>query len=174
MPKYRPMWSAIWPPLLSPASPIRTGCFSASSSGLSMWATSTPASPGRISPSPRASAPQPTSSATGPTSLPTPCWSGPRSGSGRGHAVEPWFSRVFDKGAQQWRLNEQLTAKVVQGGGLPAAARPRRPAAQRRGDSATLEQADHWLAQADKLHGKGGRRHLAPEDCHAPAGAESR
>ncbi|MGL4527980.1 MAG: phage terminase small subunit, partial [Aestuariivirga sp.] len=28
-----------------------------------------------------------------------------------GHAVEPWFSRVFDKVRSDWRLNERLTAK---------------------------------------------------------------
>ena len=34
-----------------------------------------------------------------------------------GHAVEPWFSRVFDKVRNDWRLNERLTAKWFKAAG---------------------------------------------------------
>ncbi|KHA56838.1 terminase [Aeromonas hydrophila] len=74
-----------------------------------------------------------------------------------GHAVEPWFSRVFDKVRGQWRLNEQATAKWYKLAGClllrdkDGAARPSALA-----DSAVLDQADHWLALAEKTHHKVG------------------
>ncbi len=74
-----------------------------------------------------------------------------------GHAVEPWFSRVFDKVRTDWRLNERLTAKWFKAAGcLLLRDHDGQPRPSAVGDSATLEQPDHWLAQADKLHGKVG------------------
>ncbi|MGY4028493.1 terminase, partial [Aeromonas rivuli] len=74
-----------------------------------------------------------------------------------GHGVEPWFSRVFDKVRGTWRLNEQATAKWYKLAGClllrdkDGVARPSALA-----DSATLEQADGWLALAEKTHSKIG------------------
>ncbi|MNY26691.1 hypothetical protein D3C86_1605510 [compost metagenome] len=74
-----------------------------------------------------------------------------------GHAVEPWFSRVFDKVRNDWRLNERLTAKWFKAAGcLLLRDHDGQPRPSALGDSATLEQADHWLAQAAQLHGKVG------------------
>ncbi|VXA85090.1 Terminase [Aeromonas veronii] len=74
-----------------------------------------------------------------------------------GHAVEPWFSRVFDKVRSDWRLNERLTAKWFKAAGcLLLRDQDGQPRPSAVGDSATLEQADHWLAQAEKLHSKVG------------------
>ena len=74
-----------------------------------------------------------------------------------GHAVEPWFSRIFDKVRSEWRLNEQATAKWYKLAGClllrdkDGVARPSALASR-----AELEQADHWLALADKTYHKIG------------------
>ncbi|WP_279459918.1 terminase endonuclease subunit [Aeromonas veronii] len=74
-----------------------------------------------------------------------------------GHAVEPWFSRVFDKVRNEWRLNEKLTAKWFKAAGcLLLRDQDGQPRPSAVGDSATLEQAAHWLLQAEKLHRKAG------------------
>ncbi|MGL4275401.1 MAG: phage terminase small subunit [Pseudomonas paracarnis] len=74
-----------------------------------------------------------------------------------GHAVEPWFSRIFDKVRRQWRLNEQATAKWYKlAGCLLLRDKDGVPRPSALADSATLEQADHWLALADKTHRKIG------------------
>lgn len=74
-----------------------------------------------------------------------------------GHAVEPWFSRVFEKVRSEWRLNEQATAKWYKLAGcllLRDKSGVPRPSAL--ADSAALEQADHWLALAEKTYHKVG------------------
>ncbi|WP_429076421.1 terminase endonuclease subunit [Aeromonas hydrophila] len=77
--------------------------------------------------------------------------------SAEGHAVEPWFSRVFDKVRNEWRLNERITAKWFKAAGcLLLRDQDGQPRPSAVGDSATLEQADHWLSEADKLHSKVG------------------
>ncbi|WP_421239907.1 phage terminase small subunit [Aeromonas enteropelogenes] len=74
-----------------------------------------------------------------------------------GHAVEPWFSRIFDKVRGEWRLNEQATAKWYKLAGVlllrdkDGVARPSALASR-----TELEQADHWLALADKTYHKIG------------------
>lgn len=74
-----------------------------------------------------------------------------------GHAVEPWFSRVFDKVRLEWRLNEQATAKWYKlAGCLLLRDKDGVPRPSAMADSATLEQADHWLALAEKTHHKVG------------------
>jgi hypothetical protein len=74
-----------------------------------------------------------------------------------GHAVEPWFSRVFDKVRGQWRLNEQATAKWYKlAGCLLLRDKDGVPRPSALADSAVLEQADHWLALADETHHKVG------------------
>ncbi|WP_310597130.1 phage terminase small subunit [Aeromonas aquatica] len=74
-----------------------------------------------------------------------------------GHAIEPWFSRVFDKVKSDWRLNERITAKWFRAAGLQLLrdhdGQPRPSAV---GDTQVLEQADHWLAQAEQYHSKVG------------------
>jgi hypothetical protein len=74
-----------------------------------------------------------------------------------GHAVEPWFSRVFDKVRSEWRLNEQATAKWYKlAGCLLLRDKDGVPRPSAMADSAALEQADHWLALAEKTHHKVG------------------
>lgn len=74
-----------------------------------------------------------------------------------GHAVEPWFSRVFDLVRTKWRLNERITAKWFRAAGLhllrDSEGQPRPSAVN---DRHVLEQADHWLTQAEQYHGKVG------------------
>ncbi|PHS82318.1 terminase, partial [Aeromonas dhakensis] len=74
-----------------------------------------------------------------------------------GHGVEPWFSRVFDKVRGDWRLNEQATAKWYKlAGCLLLRDKDGVPRPSALADNATLEQADHWLALAEKTHSKIG------------------
>ncbi|QTL95541.1 terminase endonuclease subunit [Aeromonas jandaei] len=74
-----------------------------------------------------------------------------------GHAVEPWFSRVFDKVRNDWRINERISAKWFKAAGcLLLRDHDGQPRPSAVGDSATLEQAAHWLSQAEKLHPKVG------------------
>lgn len=74
-----------------------------------------------------------------------------------GHGVEPWFSRVFDKVRSDWRLNEQATAKWYKlAGCLLLRDKDGVPRPSALADNATLEQADHWLALAEKTHSKIG------------------
>ncbi|RKJ83784.1 terminase [Aeromonas veronii] len=74
-----------------------------------------------------------------------------------GHGVEPWFSRVFDKVRGDWRLNEQATAKWYRlAGHLLLRDKDGKPRPSALADSAALEQADHWLALAEKTHSKIG------------------
>ncbi|MFR9705078.1 terminase, partial [Aeromonas sanarellii] len=66
-------------------------------------------------------------------------------------------SRVFDKVRNDWRLNERLTAKWFKAAGcLLLRGHDGQPRPSAVGDSAILEQADHWLALAEQLHGKVG------------------
>jgi hypothetical protein len=74
-----------------------------------------------------------------------------------GHAVEPWFSQVFDKVRNDWRLNEFITAKWFKTAGvLLLRDQDGQPRPSAVGDTATLEQADHWLALAEQYHPKVG------------------
>lgn len=74
-----------------------------------------------------------------------------------GHAVDPWFSRVFDKVRLVWRLNEQATAKWYKlAGCLLLRDKDGVPRPSALADSTVLEQADHWLALAEKTHRKVG------------------
>ncbi|MGL6369392.1 phage terminase small subunit [Aeromonas hydrophila] len=74
-----------------------------------------------------------------------------------GHAVDPWFSRVFALVKHQWRLNEQASAKWYKLAGClllrDDSGKPRPSAV---GDRATLEAADALLAQAHAYHKKIG------------------
>ena len=71
----------------------------------------------------------------------------------RGNAVEPWFSRVFNHVRQDWRLNEQLTAKWFKAAGLlKLRDEGGKPATSAISDPAALEAADQLLEQAEQFH----------------------
>lgn len=74
-----------------------------------------------------------------------------------GHSVDPWFARVFDLVRNQWRLNERITAKWFRAAGLHLLRDSEgKPLPSAVNDGTVLEQADHWLAEAEKLHAKIG------------------
>ena len=67
------------------------------------------------------------------------------------------LDRMWLPVVREWRLNERLTATWFKAAScLLLRGHDGQPRPSAVGDSATLEQADHWLAQADKLHGKVG------------------
>lgn len=77
--------------------------------------------------------------------------------SANGHAIEPWFTRVFDLVRTSWRLHEQITAKWFRAAGLHLLRdQDGKPLPSAVEDRAVLEQADHWLAQAEQCHRKVG------------------
>ena len=74
-----------------------------------------------------------------------------------GHSVNPWFTRVFDLVRTHWRLNEFLTAKWFRAAGhLLLRDHEGQPRPSAVNDRTVLEQADHWLAEAEKHHRKVG------------------
>ena len=71
----------------------------------------------------------------------------------RGNAVEPWFSQVLVKVMNEWRLNEQLTAKWLKTAGLLLLTDEQgKPVASAVSDLETLKQADELLAKAEEFH----------------------
>jgi len=71
----------------------------------------------------------------------------------KGNSIEPYFSQVFSKVANHWKLPEQVTAKYYKFAGL-ALLRSKNgditPAHV--GDVQRLQQADGYLAKAAELH----------------------
>lgn len=74
-----------------------------------------------------------------------------------GHSVEPYFSRVFAKIRDDWRLHEEVNAKWYKFAGYfllrDDEGKPRPSAIA---DKATLEQAKAFLQQANEYHSKIG------------------
>ncbi|WP_019615101.1 phage terminase small subunit [Psychromonas ossibalaenae] len=70
--------------------------------------------------------------------------------SAQGHAIEPFFSQVFDKVRTEWRINEQLTAKWYKFAGLQLLRDETGKAkASSVGDIETLEKAKALLIEAE-------------------------
>lgn len=71
----------------------------------------------------------------------------------RGNAVEPWFGKVLGKVLNDWRLNEQLTAKWLKTAGLLLLTdEDGKPVASAISDQERLQQADELLAKAAEFH----------------------
>lgn len=74
-----------------------------------------------------------------------------------GESVEPYFSQVFEKVANHWRLHEEITAKWFKFAGLMLLrddnGQPRATAVD---DVETLGKADELLAQAEKFYKRVG------------------
>ncbi len=69
--------------------------------------------------------------------------------SAQGHAIEPFFSQVFTKVTEEWRINEQLTAKWYKFAGLFLLRDENgKPLASSVGDIETLEKAKVLLIEA--------------------------
>ena len=72
-----------------------------------------------------------------------------------GHAIEPFFSQVFTKVREEWRLNEQLTAKWYKfAGQLLLRDDDGKPLASSVGDIETLEKARALLVEAENQSAK--------------------
>ena len=74
-----------------------------------------------------------------------------------GESVEPYFSQVFEKVTQHWRLHEEITAKWFKFAGLYLLrddnGQPRATAVE---DVETLQKADALLASAENLYKRVG------------------
>jgi len=74
-----------------------------------------------------------------------------------GESVEPYFSQVFEKVAQHWRLHEEITAKWFKFAGQMLLrddnGKPRATAVD---DAETLQKADALLASAENLYKRVG------------------
>ncbi|WP_434357395.1 phage terminase small subunit [Parasalinivibrio latis] len=75
----------------------------------------------------------------------------------RGQSVEPYFSQVFEKVLNEWRLHEKVSAKWFKFAGYMLLRDENgKPRATAVGDLDTLEKAYALLARANELHGKIG------------------
>lgn len=75
----------------------------------------------------------------------------------QGHSIEPFFSDVFTKVREEWRINEQLTAKWFKFAGLLLLRDENgKPLASSVGDIETLEQAKALLIEAENQNPKVG------------------
>lgn len=75
----------------------------------------------------------------------------------QGHAIEPFFSQVFTKVREEWRINEQLTAKWYKfAGQLLLRDENGKPLASSVGDIETLEKAKALLTEAENQNPKVG------------------
>lgn len=79
----------------------------------------------------------------------------------QGHAIEPFFSQVFTKVREEWRINEQLTAKWYKfAGQLLLRDEDGNPLASSVGDIETLEKAKALLVEAENQNPKVGVKTL--------------
>lgn len=77
--------------------------------------------------------------------------------SATGHAIEPYFSDVFAKVRDKWRINEQLTAKYFKFAGLFLLRdEDGKPLASAVGDIGQLEDAQKLLTEAENQYSKIG------------------
>lgn len=73
----------------------------------------------------------------------------------RGHSTEPYFSQLFEKVRDTWRLNERLTARYYRFAGLQLLrGEDGKTLASAVNDPDKLIQADQLLEQAEWLHPK--------------------
>ncbi|WP_145560926.1 phage terminase small subunit [Yersinia mollaretii] len=71
----------------------------------------------------------------------------------QGQSIEPYFSRVFEKVRDHWRIPEQASAKWFKFAGLMLLRNDKgEPLPSAIQDVATLQQADALLAQANTFH----------------------
>ncbi|EPP1014914.1 phage terminase small subunit [Yersinia enterocolitica] len=71
----------------------------------------------------------------------------------QGQSIEPYFSRVFEKVRDNWRIPEQASAKWFKFAGLMLLRNDKgEPLPSSIEDVATLQQADALLAQANTFH----------------------
>lgn len=74
-----------------------------------------------------------------------------------GHSVEPYFSAVFEKVVNDWRINEKLTAKYYKFAGLLLIRDEEgKPLASQVGDVEVLKQALALMQSAENQHSKAG------------------
>jgi len=77
--------------------------------------------------------------------------------SAQGHSIEPFFSNVFEKVRDEWRLNEKLTAKYYKFAGLFLLRdEDGKPKASSVGDVETLEKSLALLVEAENQDPKAG------------------
>ncbi|MCG7585664.1 phage terminase small subunit [Photobacterium sp. OFAV2-7] len=75
----------------------------------------------------------------------------------RGHSVEPYFSQVFEKVCNDWRLHEERKARWFKFAGLHLLRDENgKPRATAVGDLDTLQKAKTLLTTADELYSKVG------------------
>lgn len=75
----------------------------------------------------------------------------------QGHSVEPYFSDVFYKVREKWRINEKLTAKWFKFAGLHLLRdKDGEPKATAVGDIQVLQKSFDYLEEADKQYGNVG------------------
>ncbi|HBM3076856.1 TPA: terminase [Klebsiella oxytoca] len=76
---------------------------------------------------------------------------------GRGESLEPYFSRTFERVANQWRLHEEVTAKWFKFAGLELLrGEDGQTTAAAVDDVEMLEKADRLLATAERYYSKIG------------------
>jgi len=72
----------------------------------------------------------------------------------QGHSIEPYFSQIFEKIQNEWRINERITAKWFKFAGLQLLRNNKhgKPIASSVGDIPTLEKSRVLLVEAQELH----------------------
>lgn len=74
-----------------------------------------------------------------------------------GHSVEPYFSTVFNKVVNEWRINERLTSKYLKFAGLMLMRdETGKPLASQVGDIEVLKKALTYLQEAEHQYSKAG------------------